>query len=201
MTFFQQLFDSAIFSWVILPILIFLSRICDVSIGTLRIIFISKGKKLLAPLLGFVEISIWLLAFSQIMQNLNNIVCFIAYAAGFSMGNFVGVLIEEKLALGTLIVRVFLTDCKSQMKEKLSAAGFGVTSIDAKGKNGDVKILYCVIKRKALDQAVSIIETCQFNVFYSVEEVKAVKKGIFPSSMKPKNDPIPGTKHYRKSGK
>jgi uncharacterized protein YebE (UPF0316 family) len=85
MEFIHQLMDSSIFSWVILPILIFISRIFDVSIGTIRIIFVSRGKKYLAPVLGFFEISIWLLAISQIMQNLDNAICFIAYAGGFAM--------------------------------------------------------------------------------------------------------------------
>ncbi len=129
MDFIHQFMDSAVFSWVVLPILIFLARICDVSIGTVRIIFVSRGKKLLSPILGFFEVSIWLLAISQIMQNLDNAVCFIAYACGFAMGNFVGIYIEKKLAMGTLILRVFLLKDDCEMKDRLYEAGFGVTRI------------------------------------------------------------------------
>lgn len=177
----QQFLDSSIFMWVILPLLIFLSRVVDVSLGTIRIIFISRGKKLLAPILGFFEVSVWLIAMSQIMQNVDNAVCFLAYAGGYAMGNFVGILIEEKLALGTLIVRIFLVNDNTGMKERLYNAGFGVTSIDGQGMNGKVKILYTVIKRKDVDTAVAIIEECQSNAFYSIEDAKAVKQGIFPS--------------------
>ncbi len=179
--FFNQIMDSTIFSWVILPILIFISRIFDVSIGTIRIIFVSRGKKLLSPLLGFFEVSIWLLAMSQVMQNLDNAVCFIAYAGGFAMGNFVGIYIEEKLAMGTLIIRIFLPKDTCEMKDRLYAAGFGVTRINAHGRNGDVEILFSVIKRKDLDKAVKIIEACQANAFYSVEDAKSVKLGVFPA--------------------
>ena len=104
----QQFTDYPVFNWVILPALIFVSRIFDVSFGTLRIIFVSRGKRSIAPFLGFFEVLIWLLAISQIMQNLNNFACYIAYAGGFAMGNYIGMRIEEKLAMGTMIIRVFL---------------------------------------------------------------------------------------------
>ena len=89
-------FDSDLFSYVLMPLLIFLARICDVSIGTLRIIFVSKGKKNIAPILGFFEVLIWITAISKIMQNLDNYINYIAYAAGFATGNLIGMIIEEK---------------------------------------------------------------------------------------------------------
>jgi len=183
--------------------LIFISRICDVSVGTLRIIVVSRGKKLLAPILGFFEVSIWLLAISQIMQNLDNVVCFAAYAGGFAMGNYIGILIEEKLAMGTLIVRIFLVDDETNMKERLYKAGFGVTSIDARGMNGNVKIIYSIIKRKSLNKAIKIIEECQSNAFYSVEDAKSVKQGIFPIENRPVFYPFQAIRerHYAKHGK
>jgi uncharacterized protein YebE (UPF0316 family) len=178
----RQLSDSTIFSWVVLPALIFLARVCDVTIGTVRIIFIARGRKFLAPLLGFFEVSIWLLAISQIMQNIDNLVCFVAYAFGFAMGNFIGILIEEKLAMGTLIVRIILAEKDTTLKERLFDAGFGVTVIDGQGKNGAVEMLFSVIKRRDLDKFVTIIEECQANAFYSVEDAKSVNKGIFPEA-------------------
>ena len=104
----QQLIDSSVFSWVILPLLIFISKIFDVSIGTLRIIFISRGKKTLAPIPGFFEVSIWILAIGQIMQNLDNIVCFLAYAGGYAMGNYVGYCLKRNLLLERLSSGFFL---------------------------------------------------------------------------------------------
>ena len=103
----SSFFDSDFFSYAVLPILIFLARICDVSIGTMRIIFVSKGKKNIAPVLGFFEVLIWITAISKIMQNLDNYVNYIAYAGGFATGNFIGMLIEERLAMGILMIRVF----------------------------------------------------------------------------------------------
>ncbi len=187
---FQQFLNSSVFSWVILPALIFSARIMDVSLGTIRIIYVSKGKKSLAPLLGFFEVSIWLLAISQIMQNIDNVVCFFAYAGGFAMGNYVGILIEEKLAIGMLVIRIFLVSDETNLKDRLCAAGFGVTCINARGRNGDVTIVYTVIKRKNLDKAIKIIEECQSDAFYSIEDAKSVNRGIFPKENKSSLYPI-----------
>ena len=98
--------DNYIFLWFVLPIMIFLARIIDQTVGTLRLIFVSKGFKFLAPLLGFFESIIWLIAISQIIQNLDNIACFIAYGLGFAVGNYVGIWLEEKISIGTVVVRI-----------------------------------------------------------------------------------------------
>ena len=133
-------FNHDILVWVILPILIFLGGLAYVSIGTLRIIFVARGKRLLSTLLGFLEVSIWLIAISQIMSNVSNIAAYIAYAAGFAVGNYVGIIIEEKMALGMLEVRIILTENDDLLKNSLSDAGFGVTTVDGKSNRGHVQI-------------------------------------------------------------
>lgn len=198
MAFIKDILNSPVFGWVILPLLIFLSRVCDVTIGTLRIIFVARGKRFLAPLLGFFEVSIWLLAISQIMQQLDNVICFVAYATGFAMGNYIGILIEDKLAVGTLILRVFQSSNESNLKNRLYEAGFGVTTIDAHGKNGAVEILFSVIKRKNLKKAVQIIESCQSDAFYSIEDAKSVNKGFFQSNERTRVFPIFRKRSVRK---
>ena len=100
------LFEPGFFSFVVLPLLIFLARILDVSLGTLRIIFITKEMKYIATLVSFFEVLIWLMAITQIMQNLTNLITYIAYAGGFAMGTLVGIIIDEKLAMGYLSVVV-----------------------------------------------------------------------------------------------
>ena len=95
-------YDSSLFTYAILPVLIFLSRLIDVTIGTLRIIMVSKGQKSWAPILGFFEVLIWLIAISKIFQNLDNWLCYVTYAAGFATGNYIGLFLEEKLAVGIL---------------------------------------------------------------------------------------------------
>lgn len=178
---FTALLDSELFKWVVLPVLIFVSRVFDVSIGTMRIIFVSRGKKFLAPFLGFFEVLVWIAAMGQIMQNLNNFACYLAYAGGFAMGSFVGIILEEKLALGILIVRVILVKDECKLKERLHKAGYGVTVVDAYGANGKVKIIYTVIKRKDLRSVMDIIHSCNSKAFISVEDARKVSQGVFPS--------------------
>jgi len=116
------LLNSAFYAWLILPLLIFLARVADVSIGTIRLIFISRGLKYLAPLVGFFEILIWLLAIGQIMKNLSNPACYIAYAGGFAMGNFVGMWIAERLSLGVVLIRVVTKKDATELVECLKSA-------------------------------------------------------------------------------
>jgi len=103
---FSQIFESQAFITYGIPLLICLARITDVSIGTMRIIFVAKGLKYLAPILGFFEISIWLLAITQVMANLNSPLNFLAYALGFSLGNYLGMYIENRLAIGMVVIRI-----------------------------------------------------------------------------------------------
>jgi len=119
----SQPFD--IFAWIVLPLFIFFARILDVSLGTVRIISLSRGRRILAPLLGFVEVFIWIVAIGQIVRNLNNIACYFAYAAGFAAGNFIGLLIEEKLAIGMLAVRIFIVKKEDLLADSLHEAGYG----------------------------------------------------------------------------
>lgn len=173
-------FNSELFRWVLLPLLIFMSRIMDVTIGTIRIIFVSKGKKFLAPLCGFFEVIIWLIAIGQVMKNLSNVACYVAYGAGFAMGNFVGISIEERLAMGLQVVRVVTAHEAVALVDKLVEAGYGVTCVDAHGANGTVTLIYTIIKRKDLRSVVALITEFDPRAFYSVEDARSVNEGVFP---------------------
>ena len=162
-----------------LPLLVFLARIMDVSLGTLRIIFIGKGKRLLAPLLGFVEVFIWIVVVSQLVRNVSNWVGYLAYAAGFAAGNYVGMVIENRLAIGTLIVRAIVSGETETLIGSLKEAGYGMTRFDAHGANGPVKVIYTVINRKELGDISRLLQTNHPHVFYTVEEVRTASEGVF----------------------
>lgn len=174
-------YDSTLFAYVVLPLLIFVARIADVSLGTLRIILLSKGKKYLAPLLGFFEVFIWIVAISRIIQNLDNYVNYIAYAAGFATGNYVGIIIEEKLAMGILVVRIITSKETPNMISNLQDEGYGVTVLEAEGSKEKVNIIFTIIKRNNLPEVVGIIKKHNPKAFYSVEDVRHTSEGIFPS--------------------
>lgn len=170
-------------SWdILLPILIFVAEITVVTLSTVRIIFLSRGLKGMAALLGFFEICIWLFAIGQIMQNLSNVSCYLAFAGGFTFGNYLGVVIDEKLAMGNLVVRVITCRDGMPLCEMLRSAGFGVTCLDARGATGPVQVLLTVIKRKDFNQIVSLIHRFDPKVFYSVDPVQSTAEGVFPAS-------------------
>jgi uncharacterized protein YebE (UPF0316 family) len=166
-------------TYVILPILIFFARIADVSFGTLRIIFISRGLKLLAPLVGFFEISIWLMAISQVLTNMDHYTAFLAYAFGFSVGNYVGILIEEKMAMGISLIRIITQHSAFHLIEYLKSAGFRTTSTEAQGQHGSVSIIYTVIKRKQIPKVLEILKEHNPKAFYTIEDVRNAGGSIF----------------------
>ncbi len=168
------------FSLVLLPLLIFFARVIDVTLGTLRIIFVSRGMKILAPLVGFFESLIWLLAIGQIMQSLTNVGLYFAYAAGFSFGNFIGIYLEEKIAMGLLCVRTITSEDATELIAYLKDQDFGVTSVSASGISGSVRLILSIIKRKDLEKMIHIIKEKTPKAFVSVEDVRSVNEGYFP---------------------
>lgn len=179
------LFDSPVFAWLILPLLIFLARICDVSIGTIRVIFVARGFRGYAPILGFFEVLIWLMAIGQIMKNLNNVACYIAYSTGYATGTYVGIWLEEKLSLGKVIVRVITRKDATELVECMRSSDFPVTAINAEGETGNVKVIFTIIRRQMLPRMVKMIKQFNPNAFYSVEDVRFVSEIALPSQHPP----------------
>mgnify|MGYP001236559026 FL=1 len=175
----QEFFGADVYNWVVLPLLIAIARIMDVTIGTIRLIFVSRGLKNYAPFLGFLEVIIWLLAISQIMQQLDNFMSYIGYGAGFGAGNYIGIRIVEKMSLGSVVIRIIPKKDNPELIERLREANYGVTTLDAEGKSGPVKILFSIVKKKDLNEALKIINTHNPNAFYTIEEVQKVNEGHF----------------------
>ncbi|MDD5063543.1 MAG: DUF2179 domain-containing protein [Phycisphaerae bacterium] len=173
--------NSGFYTWFVLPALIFAARVADVSIGTVRVIFISRGLKYIAPIVGFFEVLIWLLAMSQIMKHLSNPACYIAFGGGFAMGNFVGIWIAEKLSLGLVLVRVVTQKDASVLVEHLKSADYGVTSVDGHGSTGEVKVVFTIVPRQEVGSIIKLIKKFNPKAFYSIEEVSMVKRGVFPA--------------------
>ena len=172
--------DQQVYQYILLPLIIFFARICDVSLGTLRIVFVSRGKKNIAPFLGFFEVFIWVVVISEVLKNVGSIVGYVAYAGGYAAGNYIGMLIEERIALGTQLIKVFSSKDILSLQKCLNEAGFGTTVVDGDGSAGKVKILYTVIDRKTAEQAKKILIDFDPLIFYVIEDVRLVKSGIFP---------------------
>ncbi|MFX1324997.1 MAG: DUF2179 domain-containing protein [Promethearchaeota archaeon] len=179
-----ELIDTQLFALIILPVLIFLARVADVTLGTLRIVFISQGRRKLAPLMGFFEIFIWLLAVGQIFGNLTNILYYFAYAGGFAMGNYVGLLVENKLSLGLLSLHLIIREDPDELISTLKENGYGLTTLTAEGTKGNVKLVVMIIKRKNQIAVLELIKKISPNAFVSIENVQSVKGGNFPLSQR-----------------
>jgi uncharacterized protein YebE (UPF0316 family) len=174
----MELPHSPYFDLVVLPLFICCLRICDVTLDTLRIIFMTKGFKRLAPVIGFVEILIWIVAITRIMQHLNSWVCYVAYAGGFALGNYVGMLLDERLAIGHELIRVITRVDAKELATALRAAGYGLTTVKAEGMQGEVGLLFIVVNRKNQKHALEIIQQHTPNAFFTIENIHFVNRPV-----------------------
>ena len=173
--------NSTAFTWVILPLLIFLARIVDVTIGTARVIFVARGYKILAAVSGFFEVIIWLVAIGQIMKNLSNPICYIAYGGGFALGNYIGISVTEKMSLGTVLIQVMTNRDPSDLVKALKNEEYGVTTVQGQGAFAPVKLVFTIIPRVHLGKVLQVIQQYNPKSFYTIHEVSSIAKGFFPS--------------------
>ncbi|MBN1949230.1 MAG: DUF2179 domain-containing protein [Candidatus Cloacimonetes bacterium] len=195
--------DSDILPYV-LPVLIFLSRVIDVSLGTLRIIFVNRGMKFLAPIIGFFEVLIWLLVIGQIMRNLNSPVNYIAYAAGFATGNFVGIYLENKLAMGVTLIRIITQTRAKELIQYFRAGGYYVTNVPAKSNSGDVEIIFLPVRRREIKEVIEMVKTFNPNAIYTIADMRTVSYGAVSAENKHSMWHLPAYRqlfHFRRKGK
>ena len=172
--------NTVIYSWIILPLLIFLARIGDVSMETIRVIYISKGIKYLTPIIAFFEIVIWLLAMEVVLGDLSNVANFLAYAFGFAMGTYVGLVIEERLSIGMVIMRIITTDDSNDaIVSFLESENHGITYLDATGSRGNVKMILTLVNRVDIPGITAHIRSTNPQAFFSIEDVRYVNQGVF----------------------
>jgi uncharacterized protein YebE (UPF0316 family) len=172
--------DPELYTWVILPLLIFLARICDVSMETIRVIYISKGIKYLAPIIAFFEIVIWLLAMEVVMKDLSNVANFLAFAFGFAMGTYVGLVIEEKLSIGMVIMRIVTTEESNEdIVSFMQSENYGITILDATGSRGNVKMILSLVNRADVARITCHLQSTNPHAFFSIEDIRYVNEGVF----------------------
>lgn len=166
----------------ILPFVIFFGRIIDVSLGTLRIIFVSKGEKYIAPIIGFFEVLIWIVVISEIFSRANDVTAYLSYAAGYASGNFIGILIEQKIAFGILLCRVYTKGNGKELVSLLNRQNFGATLIHGTGSLGEIDVIETVVDRRLMKKVERIFTEFDPNVFFVVEDVRTKQRGIFPKN-------------------
>lgn len=165
--------------WVLIPLLIFAARLIDVTLATMRHILVFKGARKLVPTLGFIEVLVWLVAMTQVVNNLSNVACYFAWAAGFSAGTWVGMALEEKLALGHQLIRIVSRKDCDELVDALRRHHYGVTVVPANGRNGPVEIVLIATTRSKSGHLTDTIRRYDPNLFFTIEDVRSVGSGVF----------------------
>lgn len=167
---------------VLIPLLVFGARVIDVSLETLRIILLARGGRLIIPTIAFIEIIFWTLSLGLVVNDFTNPVYLVSYAAGFATGNYVGILLEERLAMGVCVLRVIASEEDRSLIDAIRATGYGVTVVAAEGLHGPCTIFYSVVRRCDLAPITRIIEEMNPSAFCTIEDVRSTAHGTFPRS-------------------
>jgi len=169
-----------VLNWIVIPLLVFLARLSDVTLATLRNIFIHKGFRKIVPVIGFFEVLIWLIAMKQVLNHVDNIAAYLAWAGGFATGTYFGMRIEERLALGNQVIRIITSEQNSEeLIKMLRESNHGLTVVDGEGAKGPVKLLFTIVERSHMKTIIAKIEEIQPNAFYTIEDVRNAEHGVF----------------------
>jgi uncharacterized protein YebE (UPF0316 family) len=160
-------------------LLIFGLRIIDTSLATVRVLFVVRGRRLLAWILGFFQALLYVFAISSVLANLDNWYYMLAYAAGFATGVVVGIMIEERIAVGHTHLTIISPLRGAVIAEKLREGGFAVTEVPARGKDGTVGLLICNVNRRDFHTAEEIVEQVDSEAFITAENVTPVRRGFW----------------------
>jgi uncharacterized protein YebE (UPF0316 family) len=161
----------------LLGILVFLARVVDVSVGTLRTISIVQGRTKIAFFLAFIETSVWLLVLSAVLpQVMHTPLLGLFYALGFATGNVVGILVEKRLAMGYINFRIITNKNAKEITTLLREKGFAVTNFEGEGKDGIVTEIYVATERKHLPALIKLVKQIEPDAFYIAEQAGIVSK-------------------------
>ncbi len=170
-------------AWV--PLLIFMARVADVSLGTVRTVFVVRGLRELAAGIGFLEVTIWLLAISTVVQHLDAPLNVIAYAGGYATGNYVGVWLETKLALGYQLVQLVSADDGRNLRRLLEAAGHRVTAVPGHSGQDPVTLLLVTVPRREVASVMALAREADPAVVLTTEDLRFFHPGLCPAPARP----------------
>ena len=158
--------------------LIFLARVVDVSLFTVRTLLVVRGRRMFAAMIGFFEVLVYIIALKYVVDQLENIWSLLFYALGFSTGNIVGSWLEEKLAIGTLTVQVITLTRPLELTGLLRREGYGVTVLEGQGREGVRHVLNIMLPRKNLTWLLREIDEWDFQAFVTVFDTRSTKGGV-----------------------
>lgn len=159
------------------PFVVFALRVSDVSLDTMRLLFAVRGKRYHAAMLGFFQASIFILVIGNVIQHLDSVWHVLGYAAGFSTGTLIGVMIENAVAYGLSTVRIISPHGGVEIAQALRDRGYGATEVPGYGRDGTVEIVHSVVHRSHLDEVMEIVDQWDKQAFVTVEEPKILRGG------------------------
>ena len=161
--------------------LIFALRVCDMSLDTLRVLFVMRGRKGFAWVLGFCQSAIFVIAITSVLRNLGNPLAVIGYAAGFATGNVLGIWLEERLAVGHTEMRIISSRRGTAIADRLRLEGYAVTEVPARGRDGTVSLLNCSVRRKNIDRVRGMVNEVDSDAFITAEDIRPLRHGFWRS--------------------
>lgn len=159
--------------------LIFILRVGDMAMATLRFMMLLRGRRGLGWIFGFLQSITFVLAISYVLQGLDSLINILAYAGGFATGGVVGIRIEEKLAFGHAHIRIISPTFGTAIAEKLRNEGYAVTEISGRGRDGTVTLINASILRKKIRLVRDIVKQVDPNAFITTEELRPVRRGFW----------------------
>lgn len=166
--------------WLV-ALIIFFARVCDMALDTVRVLFVVRGRKGLAWVLGVAQALIFVVAISSVLSGPLNVISVLAYSIGFATGNVIGMMIEERLAVGHIQLTIISPTRGSAITEQMRATGYAVTEIFGRGKSGTVTILHVGVKRKEVSDVETLILEVDPQAFITMEDVRTVRRGFYRS--------------------
>jgi uncharacterized protein YebE (UPF0316 family) len=163
-----------------IALLIFCLRICDVSIGTVRVIYTIRGNRVASATLGFLESLIWIFAISRAIAYVNNPMSMIAWAGGFAAGTVLGITLEKWIATGHILMRIISVARAEQLRDVLRGGSVGVTAVPAEGRGGALLVLFCVAPRKRGNELIKTVQTIDPDAFITIDPVSQAIGGYLP---------------------
>ena len=171
--------DTLALPAALLPFVIFGLRVADMTLDTMRVLFVLRGRKALSWFLGFAQSAIWVVAISSVLRHVDNLWNVVGYAGGFATGTVVGMLIEERLALGHGHVRVISPQRGSALAEAIRASGYAVTELAGRGRDGTVAVLTCSVRRRDIPRVTRQVHSLDPEAFVTVEDVRPLHRGFW----------------------
>ena len=166
---------------ILAGLFVFFMRLTDMSLDTLRLLFMMRGRKLTAAVIGATQAAVFILAVSAVLSGPLNPFTVVGYALGFGSGVILGMFVEERLAIGYTILRIYSPSLGHAIAEALRAAGHAATEIEARGKEGQITVVNCVISRRDISRVRALIDGVDATAFITMDQAQSLQRGYFRS--------------------